>query len=86
MVSIYVGNLSYGSTEADIRNLFTVHGRVNRVNVMIDKVTGRPRVFAFVEMASDTEAQAAIDALNDTEVAGRRIVVNEARPREYNAR
>ncbi|HYF01880.1 MAG TPA: RNA-binding protein [Patescibacteria group bacterium] len=79
--SIYVGNLSYSTTEDELREIFGAHGTVASAKVMNDKFTGRPRGFAFVEMPSDDEAQRAIDALNETEVSGRRIVVNEARPR-----
>ncbi|MES2764477.1 MAG: RNA-binding protein [Bacteroidota bacterium] len=79
--SIYVGNLSYNTSEDELREIFSAYGTVASAKVMNDKFTGRPRGFAFVEMPSDDEAQKAIDALNETEVSGRRIVVNEARPR-----
>lgn len=79
--SIYVGNLSYNTSEDELREIFSAYGTVASAKVMNDKFTGRPRGFAFVEMPADDEAQKAIDALNETEVGGRRIVVNEARPR-----
>jgi len=80
--NIYVGNLSFSSTEADLQKLFESHGSVSRVNVVMDRDTGRPRGFAFVEMANENEGNAAIEALNGTQVDGRSLTVNEARPRE----
>ncbi len=82
MKNIYVGNLSYDATEADLRAAFEEFGQVADVNVITDRETGRPRGFAFVEMANDAEAEAAIEALNLKEIAGRAVTVNEARPRE----
>lgn len=79
---IYVGNLPYSATEAEIRELFERHGTVTSVNLVTDRETGRPRGFGFVEMEQDGEADAAIDALNQTEMGGRALNVNEARPRE----
>ncbi|HSA93329.1 MAG TPA: RNA-binding protein [Terriglobales bacterium] len=80
MKKIYVGNLSFGTTEADLRGMFEAHGSVQAVNVITEPSTGRPRGFAFVEMAEDTDAEKAIAALNGTEVGGRQLTVNEARP------
>lgn len=77
---IYVGNMSYDTTENALRELFSTHGEVTSVNVITDRDTGRPRGFAFVEMASDTGAIAAIAALDGQTVDGRALKVNEARP------
>lgn len=77
---LYVGNLAYSTTEADLEQLFGESGAVESVRVMRDNATGRARGFAFVEMASDTDAQAAIDRLNNKEFGGRTLTVNEARP------
>ena len=77
---LYVGNLPYETNEDDLQNLFAQAGSVESVNVMRDRETGRARGFAFVEMASDDEAQAAITQLNDQPFGGRRLTVNEARP------
>lgn len=79
---LYVGNLSYDSTEESIRAAFSEDGRsVSEVQVMTDRDTGRPRGFGFVEMSSDQDAQAAIQALDGTNLDGRNITVNEARER-----
>ncbi|MGB7567459.1 MAG: RNA-binding protein [Chitinivibrionales bacterium] len=80
-MNIYVGNLSFDAGEADVRQLFEAYGQVTSVSIIEDKFTGRPRGFAFVEMAQDTEAQAAIAALNGKDLKGRPLTVNEARPR-----
>ena len=79
---LYVGNLPYDSTEADITDAFSAHGTVQNVNLIMDRDTGRPRGFAFVEMPDDQAAQAAMSALDGAEVGGRTLKVNEARPRE----
>jgi len=79
---LYVGNLSYKITENDLQDLFSQHGPVTEVNLMIDKMSGRPRGFAFVTMATKEGAEAAIKALNGGEWEGRALTVNEARPRE----
>jgi RNA recognition motif-containing protein len=79
---LYVGNLSYDITENDLQDLFSPHGTVAEVHLPLDRDTGRPRGFAFVTMATPEGAQAAIDALNGQNQAGRNLVVNEARPRE----
>lgn len=79
---IYVGNLPFSATEEQIRALFGAEGRqVTEVHVVMDRDTGRPRGFAFVEMASDRDAQAAISALNGASMGGRPLTVNEARER-----
>jgi RNA recognition motif-containing protein len=80
-MNIYVGNLSRTTTEEDLRKAFEAHGQVATVNIITDKYTGDPRGFAFVEMASKEEAMAAIAGLNGTELDGRTLNVNEARPR-----
>jgi RNA recognition motif-containing protein len=80
--NIYVGNLPYDTTGDDLVELFQTYGTVTSGQVIIDKFSGRSRGFGFVEMSSDDEAQAAIDALNGTPYGGRPLTVNEARPRE----
>ena len=79
---LYVGNLSYDITENDLQDLFSPHGTVTEVHLPLDRDTGRPRGFAFVTMATVEGTQAAIEALNGQNQAGRNLVVNEARPRE----
>ncbi len=81
MPSIYVGNLSYTTTEDDLRQAFAQYGKVSGVNIVKDRDTGRPRGFAFVEMADGKEATTAIKELNLREISGRSITVNEARPK-----
>lgn len=81
-MSIYVGNLSYQVTEEDINSVFSEYGTVKRVQLPTDRETGRPRGFGFVEMSSDAEEQAAIDALDGAEWMGRDLKVNKAKPRE----
>jgi cold-inducible RNA-binding protein len=81
MVNIYVGNLPYSATEDDLRSLFSAHGVVDRVSLITDRITGRPRGFAFVEMADQADAEAAIQALNGAELGGRTLTVNIAKPR-----
>jgi cold-inducible RNA-binding protein len=78
---LYVGNLSYDAGEADIQDLFATAGAVETVSVMRDMATGRARGFAFVEMATDDEAQNAITQLNGQSFKGRNLTVNEARPK-----
>jgi len=82
VTNIYVGNLSFRATEDEIRQAFARFGEVSKVSIIVDRETGRSRGFAFVEMPSGDEAKAAVEALNQQEVAGRRISCNEARPRE----
>lgn len=79
---LFVGNLSFDTTENDLQDAFAAHGTVVEVNLMMDRATGRPRGFGFVTMGSPEEAQKAIDALNGKEVSGRALTVNVARPRE----
>src|SRR4030095_2048914 len=78
---LYVGNLPYEGGETDLQELFSRVGSVEFVNVMRDQATGRARGFAFVEMSSDEEALKAIQELHETEIGGRRLTVNEARPK-----
>lgn len=82
MTNIYVGNLSYQASEEDIRQAFAAYGEVAEVNIISDRATGRSRGFAFVEMPNDNEAKEAIENVNLSEIAGRRVTVNEARPKE----
>ena len=79
---LFVGNLSFNTTENDLQDAFAAHGTVVEANLMVDRVTGRPRGFAFVTMSSEAEAQKAIEALNGASMDGRQITVNVARPRE----
>ncbi|MDP1808156.1 MAG: RNA-binding protein [Actinomycetota bacterium] len=79
---IYVGNLSYDTTETQIREAFAAVGEIESVSLIIDRDTGRSKGFAFVEMTNDAEAKSAIEQLNGTEVDGRTMNISEARPRE----
>ncbi len=79
---LFVGNLAFSTTENELRDIFSAHGNVVEVFVAMDKFTGRPRGFAFVTMGSAEEATAAIAAVNGTNVGGRDLAVNEARPKE----
>jgi len=79
---IYVGGLPYSTTDGSLQELFSAHGTVESARVITDKFTGQSRGFGFVEMGSNDEAQKAIEALNGTEVDGRTLTVNEARPQE----
>jgi RNA recognition motif-containing protein len=81
-MNIYVGNLSFEATEADIERAFGEFGEVKSVNVIKDRDTGRSRGFAFVEMRDSQAGQEAIEGLNEQQIAGRPVTVNEARPRE----
>src|SRR6187455_1547763 len=80
--TVFVGNVSYDATENELQDLFSQHGTVTDVNLMVDRVTKKPRGFAFVSMESKEAADAAIRALNGAELHGRKLTVNEARPRE----
>ena len=80
-MNIYVGNLSWNLKDQDLSNLFASHGEVVSAKIVTDKFTNRSKGFGFVEMANDDQAQAAITALNGSEVDGRNIVVNESRPK-----
>jgi RNA recognition motif-containing protein len=79
---LYVGNLTYETTGSDLQRLFEAHGTVQSAEVIADRETGRSKGFGFVEMGSDAEAQAAIQALNGQDLNGRQLTVNEAKPRE----
>src|SRR5881227_651453 len=79
---LYVGNLTYGVTDAALSQMFAAHGTVESAQVIMDRDTGRSKGFGFVEMKTDQEAQAAIAALNGQQVEGRSLTVNEAKPRE----
>ncbi len=82
MKNIYCGNLAYAVTSEDLQSAFEVHGEVTASNVIADKQSGRSKGFGFVEMTVDSEAESAIEALNGTELEGREIRVNEAKPRD----
>ena len=79
-MNIYVGNLSWGMSDQDLENLFAEHGTVTSAKIITDRMTNRSRGFGFVEMSDGAEA--AIEALNETEIEGRKLVVNESRPKE----
>ena len=79
---LFVGNLSFNSTDSDLQSLFGAHGTVTECNLMMDRETGRPRGFGFITMGSAEEAQKAIEALNGKDVDGRALTVNVAKPRE----
>jgi RNA recognition motif-containing protein len=81
MKNIYVGNLSFDATEDQVRSMFEAYGPVERVSIVTDRDTGQPRGFAFVEMTDDDAASKAMDALNGTNLGGRNLTVNEARPK-----
>jgi len=81
-MSIYVGNLSYDVTDADLTSVFTEYGSVKRVQLPVDRETGRMRGFGFVEMGTESEESAAIEALDGAEWMGRDLKVNKAKPRE----
>ena len=80
-MNIFVGNLSYDATESQLEREFERYGDVNSVKIITDRETGRSRGFAFVEMDSRQEGRSAVQGLNDADIAGRNVVVNEARPR-----
>ena len=81
-MNLYVGNLAYSMRDDDLSTLFATHGDVDSARVIMDRASGRSKGFGFVEMSDEEAAKAAIEAINGTEVDGRNIVVNEARPRE----
>jgi cold-inducible RNA-binding protein len=81
-VNIFVGNLPYGATDSDLRKAFEAYGQVSSASVIVDKFTGKSRGFGFIEMPNAEEARAAISGLNDQDLHGRPIRVNEAKPRE----
>ena len=82
MTNVFVGNLSYHTTEDELQTMFSEFGAVDRVSIVRDRETGQSRGFAFVEMTNHDEAEKAIQGLNGREMGGRQIKVNEARPRE----
>ena len=79
---LFVGNLSFNTTENDLQDAFAAHGTVVEANLMMDRMTGRPRGFGFITMGSPEEAQKAIQAMNGAQLDGRALTVNIARPRE----
>ena len=81
-MNIYVGNLSYGMSEDELRQAFSAFGEVSSVKILMDRETGRSRGFGFVEMPNQSEAEAAVAQLNGKDVGGRALRINEARPRE----
>ena len=81
-MKLYVGNLSFNTSESQLRDLFAAHGEVASASLVMDRETGRPRGFGFVEFRNDEQAKAAIAALNGKNVDGRDLTVNEAKPRE----
>jgi RNA recognition motif-containing protein len=81
-VNIYVGNLSFDTTEDDLRDAFAAYGEVSSVSVIKDKISGQSRGFGFVEMAGKPEAHTAMQSLSGTDLNGRNLTVNEAKPRE----
>jgi RNA recognition motif-containing protein len=83
---LYVGNLAFTTSEGELQQVFSQHGTVSDVFMAMDKFSGRPRGFAFVTMSTDAEAQAAASAMNGVELGGRKITVNEARPKEERPR
>jgi cold-inducible RNA-binding protein len=85
-MKLYVGNLAFETTENDLQDLFQQHGTVSQVNLMMDRMTGKSRGFAFVTMGDATQGNAALSALNGEDLNGRALTVNEARPREERAR
>ncbi len=80
-MNIYVGNLTYSITDQELRDMFSEFGDVSSASIIIDRATGRSKGFGFVEMPNNSEGEAAIEALNETDFNGRNIKVNEARPR-----
>ena len=85
MKNIFVGNLSFGTTEQDVRTLFEAHGKVDRVTIVTDRDSGQPRGFGFVEMTNNAEGDRAIAAVNGKEIGGRALNVNEAKPKSEGA-
>jgi cold-inducible RNA-binding protein len=85
MKNIFVGNLSFTATEDSVRSMFEAYGPVDRVSIVTDRDTGQPKGFGFVEMTNDAEAEKAISALNGTELNGRALTINEARPKTERA-
>ncbi len=84
MMNIYIGNLPYSISEDELRDLFTAHGEVSSANIIMDRDSGRSKGFGFIEMPDKAQGEAAINAINQTDVQGRSVRVNEARPRNDN--
>ena len=84
MMNIYIGNLPYSISEDELRDLFAAHGEVSSANIIMDRDSGRSKGFGFVEMPDKAQGEAAINAINQTDVQGRSVRVNEARPRNDN--
>jgi RNA recognition motif-containing protein len=82
---LYVGNLSFDTTENDLRDTFAAHGTITDACLIMDRMTNRPRGFGFVTMSTDEEAQKAVESLNGTDLGGRALTVNIAKPREERA-
>src|ERR1700761_9816091 len=85
-MKLYAGNLAFETTENDLRDLFEKHGTVSQINLMMDRLTGKSRGFAFVTMGDATQGNAAMSALNGQDLNGRALTVNEAKPREERER
>jgi len=83
-MNIYIGNLPYSISEDELRELFAAHGEVSSTNIIMDRESGRSKGFGFVEMPDKAQGEAAVNALNQTDVQGRSVRVNEARPRNDN--
>ena len=81
MKNLYVGNLPHSATETEVRELFAAHGAVEKITLVTDRDTGRSRGFGFVEMTNVSEADKAITALNGTDLGGRALIINEAKPK-----
>ncbi len=86
MMNIYIGNLPYSITEDELRDLFATHGEVTSANIIIDRDSGRSKGFGFIEMPEKNSGESAINAINETDVQGRNVRVNEARPRPERGR
>jgi RNA recognition motif-containing protein len=86
MLNIYVGNLSFDTSDADLEQIFSQHGEVEEVQIITDRDTGRSRGFGFVKMRDDNAGRTAIEQLNGTDLGGRNIIVNEAKPRTERSR
>lgn len=85
-MNIYIGNLPYSISEDELRDLFAAHGEVTSANIIIDRDSGRSKGFGFVEMPNKAQGETAINAINETDVQGRNVRVNEARPRPERGR
>lgn len=83
-MNIYIGNLPYSISEDELRNLFAAHGEVTSANIIMDRDSGRSKGFGFIEMPDNAQGEVAINAINQTDVQGRSVRVNEARPRNDN--